>query len=180
MKHKFAVLFLLLCLLLGLAGCAQQAPAVYEATRRGQTFTVDTENHTITHGQDIYYYRLSGSTIEIHYPNGASYWFTVTKTGGMGGWDGDYNTERYLDGSLMADELEQYLDGQKTAPAKNWLLILAVAAMGVWELISPETAWYLSHGWLYRDAEPSAAALVVGRISGVIALVLAVCLALFF
>ena len=53
---------------------------------------------------------------------------------------------------------------------------LAIAAMmivvGVISVISPATGWWLSHGWEFRNAEPSYTALVVTRVGGV-ALILA-------
>ncbi len=36
------------------------------------------------------------------------------------------------------------------------------------------TVWYLSYGWRYKDAQPSDAALVIGRISGIAALVIGI------
>lgn len=38
---------------------------------------------------------------------------------------------------------------------------------GIFNLVAPDAAWYLSRGWQYKDAEPSDAALVVTRIGGV-------------
>lgn len=46
--------------------------------------------------------------------------------------------------------------------------------VGLVNLISPETGWYLNRGWQYKDAEPSEAALLWGRVGGVIAILIGV------
>ena len=40
--------------------------------------------------------------------------------------------------------------------------------MGVISVLSPETAWHLSKGWQFKDAEPSDAVLVYIRVAGVV------------
>ena len=40
--------------------------------------------------------------------------------------------------------------------------------MGVISVLSPETAWHLSKGWQFKDAEPSDAVLVYIRIAGAV------------
>lgn len=47
---------------------------------------------------------------------------------------------------------------------------------GLVNVISPETGWYLSRGWRYKNAEPSDAALLWGRIGGVVAIVIGILL----
>ena len=40
--------------------------------------------------------------------------------------------------------------------------------IGLVNVINPEIGWHLTTGWRFRDAEPSDAALVWGRIGGVL------------
>ncbi|MBE6036869.1 MAG: hypothetical protein E7223_04500 [Clostridiales bacterium] len=40
--------------------------------------------------------------------------------------------------------------------------------IGLVNVINPEIGWQLTTGWRFRDAEPSDAALVWGRIGGVL------------
>lgn len=40
--------------------------------------------------------------------------------------------------------------------------------VGIISIVSPETAWYLSEGWRFRDAEPSDHVLVYIRVAGVV------------
>lgn len=53
----------------------------------------------------------------------------------------------------------------------NILIGLVVIVVGVISVISPETGWYLSHGWRYKDAEPSEAALFFARLGGVVGII---------
>ena len=39
---------------------------------------------------------------------------------------------------------------------------------GAINAISPETGWHMSEGWKFKDAEPSEAALLWGRICGIV------------
>lgn len=54
------------------------------------------------------------------------------------------------------------------------LIGLICVVCGVINAVSPETGWHLSHGWQFKDAEPSDAALTWGRIGGVIAILLGI------
>jgi len=42
--------------------------------------------------------------------------------------------------------------------------------IGLWNVISPQSAWYFNYGWRFKDAEPSDEALSVGRFGGAVAL----------
>lgn len=43
--------------------------------------------------------------------------------------------------------------------------------LGLFVILSPETAWYLRCGWRFRNAEPSDLALIPERIGGIIFLI---------
>lgn len=47
-------------------------------------------------------------------------------------------------------------------------------AVGLFNLLAPEQAWYFSKGWQFKDAEPSDGALYMGRISGVVIIILGI------
>lgn len=49
----------------------------------------------------------------------------------------------------------------------NVLIGLVIVVIGAINTLSPETGWYLSSGWKFRDAEPSDAALLWTRVSGI-------------
>lgn len=46
------------------------------------------------------------------------------------------------------------------------LLVIALFGLGAWNLISPQSAWWLAHGWWYKDGEPSDLALILYRLAG--------------
>lgn len=45
--------------------------------------------------------------------------------------------------------------------------------LGIWNIVHPRSAWYLSQGWKYKDLEPSEAGLVANQFGGVIAVIAA-------
>ena len=75
------LLTVLLALLLFCFTACSSRPAVYTVEVSGETFTVDTEKCTVTHGNDVYEYVLDDSAIDITYPNGAVYWWRITNHG---------------------------------------------------------------------------------------------------
>ena len=158
---------LLLCLLLAGCGQAKVEQTVYEYNG----FTVDTQAQTITRGDDVYRYAYSANKVTITYPNGAEYWWRYEQNGGSGGWNGDYDTDRYADGWTIVNALS-YKAHQETGSGGNGFLGLLLMALGLFHLISPHTAWYLSHGWRFKDAEPSDLALALNRMGGGIALLI--------
>ena len=162
----FLMLCLLAAILLTACGGRRENPNIFEK----DGFTVNREAGTITHGEDVYTYEISGggsgSSIRITYPNGAAYFWEWTGNGGHGGWSDDYDPVRYTDGDTLID-LVNFQPPRESSG--NPLLGLLVIALGIFNLAVPRTAWYLSYGWRFKDAEPSDAALVLGRIGGGIA-----------
>lgn len=174
---KKYILFILISVLL--AGCMVADPdSPYEVEKYNMLFTVDPVNGTVFDGTHIYEYEINGNTTTITYPNGATYWWTQDGTHGTGGWDNGYSHVGfpYVSGSTLVS----VLDGEQpdNKPSKNFLVTLLLGAVGIWYTVSPYSAWYMSYGWRYKDAEPSTAALVMGRVSGVLLLILSVMLLL--
>ncbi len=56
----------------------------------------------------------------------------------------------------------------------GFFMFLILLVVGVINLLSPETAWNMSEGWKFKDAELSEHALLWSRIVGVICLIAAV------
>lgn len=176
MKRIFAI-FLLAALLL--LGCAPEE-TVHTVTlnRNGidYAFTVDTENRTISDGQYTYTYTVNGDHTTISYPNGARYYWTQDGMFGSGGWDNNYDPNTYADGDMLIDAINETkpetVDGHIFAG-------LSLAALGAFYTFAPHAAWYLSRGWMYKNTEPSDAALIVARISGVILMILGLAFAFF-
>ena len=174
---KKYILLILISVLL--AGCTVTNPdAPYEVEKYNMLFTVDPANGTVSDGTHVYEYVISGNTTSITYPNGATYWWTQDGTHGTGGWDNGYSLVGFP--YVSGDTLVSVLDGERpdSRPSKNFLVILLLGVVGIWYTVSPYSAWYISYGWRYKDAEPSTAALILGRVSGMLLLILSVILLL--
>lgn len=158
-------LFLLLSLVAALfLGCAA-TPTSYTVLHGDAKFTVNTELGTISDELYTYLYEIDGSgssrSVTITYPDGSTYW----SSGSVGGWSNGYRPDRYADGDTLLAVLEQSAPKEYTGKPILGLLLIA---LGLWYVLSPHSAWYLSYGWRYKDAEPSDTALVVARISGIL------------
>ena len=165
-------LFLLAFLLFG---CTEVHEA-YSVTRNGIEFHVNTYEGTITDGTHIYLIDMSGDSTTITYPNGARYYWTQNGMFGSGGWDDHYDPQTYTDGDMLIDVMDETTPEPKNG---NFLAGLLLAALGAFYTFAPHAAWYLSRGWWYKNAEPSDAALILARISGVIMMVLGLGFAIF-
>lgn len=185
---KKALVFLLAALLsISVCACASSGRgSVYGVTRNGTEYTVDWENGTISDGINTYQFTFSGYAsgydIKITYPDGSTYsWHTQTNSNGTGfgsgGWSDDYDENRYVSGSVLCDILAV---GAPAAPreSKPGMILLAIVLLGVglFNILSPQTAWYLSEGWKFRDAEPSDLALGLARAGGVVCCLIGVIL----
>lgn len=162
-------LFLLLSLVAALfLGCAA-TPTSYTVLHGDAKFTVNTELGTISDELYTYLYEIDGSgssrSVTITYPDGSTYYCTYNDSGSFGGWSDDYAPDRYADGDTLLAVLEQSAPREYTG---NPFLGLLLIALGLWYVLSPHSAWYLSYGWRYKDAEPSDTALVGARISGIL------------
>lgn len=176
MKRISAILVLLLCLVL-LTSCGPETQTVYTVENNGISYTVDTVNGTIFDGKYTYTYMIrgtgSGSQTTITYPNGATYYWSWHGNVGSGGWSDDYDDRMYVKGSTLRDILSMARPRQQEKSG-NPLIGLLLIGLGIWNAVSPQTAWYLSHGWRFKDAEPSEMALGLNRIGGVISIVVGV------
>ena len=175
----------LLCALLVISLCSCSSSkdgtsTVYAVNKNGTDYVVDTDKGTIFDGTHTYQYELSGSSsgysIKITYPDGSTYWWNTHNSGnlvtGGGGWSDDYDEKRYVDGRTLCDVLEE--DVPKEKNPKNIFLILLLFVVGIFNTVTPHTAWYLEYGWRYKNVEPSDLALGLNRFGGVVALIAAV------
>jgi len=164
-----------LAALLALSVCACSSSA--DTTYTVGDYVVDTENGTISDGTYIYEYTFSGNSseyrIEITYPDGSAYWWRrqMDSSGigyGSGGWSDDYDEDRYASGDVLCDILAAGAPAspRETSPGMALAAVLMLGA-GLFNAISPHTAWYLSKGWKYKDVEPSDAALGLTRAGGI-------------
>lgn len=174
---KKALVFLLAALLsISACDCASSGrSSAYTVARNGTEYTVDWENGTISDGDNAYQFTFSGSSsgynIRITYPDGSTYSWNMQRSGGTGfgsgGGSADYDANRYVGGDVLCDILES----GAPAPSKEFtpgkvLVVIILLGIGLFNILSPQTAWYLSEGWKFRDAEPSDLALGLARAGG--------------
>ena len=174
---KMQVYLLILMISLLLCACGATS-AVYTVEKNHVSYEVDTENETISDGTNVYQYEFSGNKssydVNITYPNGSTYWFHMSGGAGHGDWSDDYDEDRYVDGDTLSDVLLE--KAPKEPKSGNRLAALFIAAVGIFNIVSPYTAWYLEYGWRYKNAEPSDIALGLNRVAGVIVVIVAVVL----
>lgn len=170
MKHPVILVLLLLAVLL--TACSGGEVQQY-TTEDG--YVVDKASCTIT-GPDgiVYSYEVRGTTTTITYPNGATYYQTQQDQFGTAGWSNDYRPQHYTAGDKLVEVLSQNTPQRKSRSGNTGSIFfgLLLIGVGIWHTAAPESAWYLGHGWKFKNAEPSGAALVMTRIGGIAAIVI--------
>lgn len=174
---KKRMFILLIFVMLSLCACSA-AETVYTVVKNEISYVVDRENQTISDGTHTYQYEFSGNTddynVDIVYPDGSTYWFNKSGFSGYGGWSDDYDEDKYVDGDTLCDVLLE--KAPKKTNSGKFVGAIIMAAVGIFNIVSPHTVWYLEYGWRYKDAEPSDMALGFNRVVGVIAIIVAVIL----
>ena len=172
MNNRTAAFVLTFLLLLLLTGCREKPSLIRTITYMDQEYTLDQEKQTITHSGDVYHYQFSGNEITLEYPNQATY--SQTDYGGSiaSGWTENYDDTRYVPGDVLIGVL--HTDSPPSRRTGNPLIGLLFLAVGLWNAISPYSSWYLSHGWRYKNAEPSDLALGLTRAGGIFAILLGI------
>ena len=171
---KTALMFCLAALL-ALSMCACSSAGDTSTYTVGE-YVVDRVNCTISDGMYTYQYTFSGDasgySIDITYPDGSTYWWhrqmDNSGTGSSsGGWSDDYDEGRYVSGDTLREILVAGAPraSKERSPGMTLFGIVMLVG-GLFNTISPQTAWYLSDGWKFKDAEPSDAALGLTRVGG--------------
>jgi len=176
MKKISAVLLLLLTLLLFGCGSEPQQPTPYITNIDGQQLeiTFDPSNasagciHT-ANGDYSFAYQMSGS-LEIIYPDGSKCSMTNINGGIAASINYDSETVRakgFIDRFDLYWVIESAYKSQhpqRSGPSP--VIAVLFFAIGAWYLASPYTVWQLSHGWKFKNAEPSDEILILYRIGG--------------
>ena len=173
MSRRMVLFTLCMACLLMMGGC-QKKTSSDVAVFGGETYVVDTEKQTITHGETVYHYQVTGDSTEIVYPNGATYWWQQNGNSGAGGYSENYSETQYDPGRVLIDALYERNGGASLREPRNVVLIFFLIVIGVFNAVWPKTAWYLGYGWRFKDAEPSEAALSLTRVGGIIAAVIGI------
>lgn len=177
-KTKSSYLMLLILFACILTACHKQTVDRYTVTKNNVVYTVDTINQTITGNKYVYEYKIQGNQYTITYPDGASFIWTQDENTGYGGASLDMSTDDVILGTTLAEILREGPAGafgkSTHTSVKNIWFILILGAIGIGNVSSPKTGWYLRYGWKYKNAEPSDDAILFQRIGGIICLIIAV------
>ncbi len=178
MKKHITILLLMALLLFALCSCSSSSETTssintYTIEYNGKIFTVDKDNHTIFDGTHTYKYSFSRDSssykINITYPNGSTYFWNESGSFGTGGWSDDYNEDLYVDGSTLCDVV--LIKAPKADNSENNFTGMLLICVGIFNAAFPKAAWFIGHGWRYKNAEPSELAIAMPRIAGIIAAV---------
>lgn len=176
MKRINCLLLFIITIML-LCSCTQ-GESLYKIEKSGIALEVNKETNTIYDGTNMYYFNFAGNKsdyeIEITYPDGSTYWCEMDNGSGNMGWSNDYNPGKYIDGDILASTLLE--DAPKASKHSDVSVIafLVLIILGVFNIVSPQFAWYLQYGWRYKDAEPSDMALVINRVGGVVIILIGI------
>lgn len=166
------VIFASVCI----CACSKKESGPRTVIHNGKSYTIDKEAKTISDGKYIYRYEVQGNGSSVGYkfiyPNGSYYHWTKSNNVGYGGWSEDYDKDLYVSGDTLLYVLEKVMP-EESEP-KNVPVIVVLLLVGIFNAASPETAWYLSDGWKYKNAEPSEEALGLTRVGGIVAIVIGV------
>ncbi|MDO5293713.1 MAG: hypothetical protein Q4F05_13315 [bacterium] len=181
MREK-RIFLIAIILVLSLCACSSSTSKAdtYTVSKEGVSYTVDRNNSVISDESHEYHYTISGTSerydIDIIYPDDSTYWWHGDSNGAMsssyGGGSDDYDENRYVPGGTLCDILEE--NELRHVSSVNIIFVIILAVIGVFNVIWPYISWYLGYGWRYRDTEPSDAALVFNRISGIILILIAI------
>ena len=175
------MLCLALVLLLSLCACSSEDRPEQEIEYKGSLYTINMEDGTITSGGQVYRYEQSPGSGTFTYPDGSTCWWSRRDDGELWGCSDDHDPEAggYVDGYTLLDVLEA-AEPQGTGDTNGGQLLagLLFLAIGAFNAVSPIRVWELSHGWRFKNAEPSDAVVTVYRIAGIAACIIGVLLVL--
>ena len=170
---KVILVFMCMLTLLSLCACAKVKDN-YTVRVWGEKLEVNSVRHTISDGTHTYRYKEIYGTDDpefvIYYPNGTTYDSLDNRYNGT--FDGSY-----VAGDTLYSAIKKGIS--TTINPSKLLVCLVCIVCGLIGIISPYTAWKMSIGWRFRDAEPSELALSMERLGGVIAIALGVIVLIF-
>ena len=179
--NKKAIPFTLVFAILLFIMCSCSAPQTkYTIEKNGIVFEVNKESNTISDGTNVYSYKFEGNEadyeVDITYPDGSTYWWDMHGYSGSGGWSDDYNPQKYPDGDILTDVILEKAPKASKHGGESMFAIILLIALGIFNIVSPRTAWYLGYGWRYKNAEPSDVAIGFNVFGGVVAIIIAIIL----
>lgn len=174
---KIILKIIILILIFSLCSCSIEEKD-YTVTKNGITYQVDVSEKQISDGKNIYYYTINESDkktdIKIIYPNGSSYFEMRQGNGSASGWSEGYDEENYPSGEILCDVVvnERKLKSERIAGLS---LAAVLAGSGLFMILIPGSwLWNLKYSWMFKNAEPSEAALNLHYVLGGICIIVAI------
>ena len=167
MKHRLLILVVLILVLL--CGCTQADTGPYDVEFRGERYTLNMDAGSITHEGELYLFakEAEGDSVSytIVYPNSAKYFYSKSGMTANMSWTHGYDSVRYVDGETLVDLLQEQ---QPQKEGSGFYLIggILLILMGVPMILLPEVAFFISYGWMLKNAEPSDGMITYTRICG--------------
>ena len=168
---KKVITILSLSFLFFLTACSGAPTGMYEVSMDNRLFVVDFDENVISYGGQNFRFETDGRGIMITFPDGTSVWEReedgVIISGGTLdmlqspiGWD------------LIAVLNQARQNSTRTSSGESIWTGLITIPFGLFLAASPQSAWQLTHGWRFKNAEPSNLVLIYNRIIGVILLLI--------
>lgn len=196
---KRGIFLLILLVTAMLCGCGTKT--VFAVEEEGYTLSVDTTQHTVTHGTDVYRYEKESpsiieNTITVRYPNGASYTKkteygivigspgnttgsdSALSTKDDGTYSGTVDENRYVPGRVLVNAVKRAISMKEDQQEKReengkcWVIAILALAVGFVNLRFPEGMWHFQHWWCVDGGEPSQFYLARCRFGGVVLLII--------
>lgn len=181
--RKCACFLMAIFLAFALVGCySYQEPdgvGVYSSSD-GVSYSINYNKKSIEYNGVEYTYAVDGSrenpTITITYPNGATYF----SDGDISSWSDNYDETLFTPGQELVKRIRPSYTAVRRAPgAWNFIVTAICIVTGLFQAIFPRKAWELGHlftAWKYKSIEPSDDGLTMGRVSGIILIIIGVLL----
>ncbi len=174
---KLTLVFLLVLLVL-LCSCGSGS-SVYEVDYGGRVYSVNWEEMTIAVEDVVCRFEFSGSVenhrFDVTYSDGSSWFTNKSENTTSSGWSDDYSAPNYISGDTLCYIVLNTLKTKEPVVSGAGLVAgIVIIAIGVLEVACPRLGWHLGYGWRFKNTEPSDAALVMGRVGGVIAILVGV------
>lgn len=175
---KRIIAMIMACSVLMLFGCSGETAANtdYTTTIDGQAAVISFLEGSLSEGKIktdngtyTFAYSMDG-TLSIVYPNG--YIYSQKDVGGGIAVPADYDASAveklgYIDGFSLARAISSASDsGRNDTDGAPIILSLFLLAVGIWFISAPRSAWWISKGWYFKNAEPSDLSLIVYRVGG--------------
>ena len=160
----FLMAAIFLCTALLFSGCGKSS-----GTLQVQGYTIDRTDSTISRDGVTYHYQVIGDSVTITYPDQSTYQTMYQNGGSFSGWSEDYDPDNGVPGDVLTD-----LVCENAVPKRDtlhWILSFLCWLLGGFILIFPKASWYVCYGWRFQNTEPSSAALIWERITGVILII---------